>query len=299
MLRFRRRRTRRPAASGLGGRRRALLAFLLGSAGRPEQGAGGGARPSGNCLTRGDASLLHDRPLAPINDPVTFRPEFAAQRAGASGCSTSTEADFFEMHDAAGRRGAETQEAGDDVRREQYLDFLKGRSFRQTLLGARPRSAWTARRGRPRWCGGWRSHANRRGAAGERVVEGRGERGPVDAADRRPGGDRRAGAGRGERVAVRPRSGRASSDRSRTRSCRPTRRELPRASRVPAARGVARAPAARAAAGRALARVQGGARGELVTGNLVRHRSVRLSRTSPAASGLAHVDVRRGRDPGG
>ncbi len=106
---------------------RALLAFLL-ERWPPEQEL---RRQAERLLERGDASLLHDD-LAPINDPVTFT-EFAAH-ARRFGMQYLAEADFFEMQTLPGAEAL--REAGDDVRREQYLDFLKGRSFRQTLLCA-------------------------------------------------------------------------------------------------------------------------------------------------------------------
>jgi hypothetical protein len=106
---------------------RALLRFLL-EGWPPEQEL---RRHAERLLERSDASLLHDD-LAPINDPVTFA-EFAAH-AGRFGLQYLAEADFFEMQTPPGAEAL--REAGDDVRREQYLDFLKGRSFRQTLLCA-------------------------------------------------------------------------------------------------------------------------------------------------------------------
>ena len=84
-------------------------------------------------LERADASLLHDE-LAEVNDAVYFH-EFAAHAAGHD-LQYLAEADFFEMQiGAAPEPAADALLAVEDpVRREQYLDFLKGRMFRQTLL---------------------------------------------------------------------------------------------------------------------------------------------------------------------
>jgi len=84
-------------------------------------------------LDRADASLLHDE-LAAFNEPVYFH-EFAAH-AGRHGLQYLAEADFFEMQIGAAPQDAADALLGveDPVRREQYLDFLKGRMFRQTLL---------------------------------------------------------------------------------------------------------------------------------------------------------------------
>jgi hypothetical protein len=112
---------------------RGLLRFLL--EGAPEQHALGAAMRSHaeRLLAHSDATLLHDE-LAEVNDAVYFH-EFAAH-AARHGLQYLAEADFFEM-----QIGAATEPAAqallaieDPVRREQYLDFLKARMFRQTLL---------------------------------------------------------------------------------------------------------------------------------------------------------------------
>jgi SAM-dependent methyltransferase len=84
-------------------------------------------------LSRSDAGLLHDE-LAPVNEPVYF--EQFVEHAGRHGLQYLAEADFFEMQIgvASERITAALLEVEDPVRREQYLDFLKGRMFRQTLL---------------------------------------------------------------------------------------------------------------------------------------------------------------------
>jgi methyltransferase-like protein len=112
---------------------RALLRFLL--EGAPgEHGLGVLMRDQAErMLARSDATLLHDE-LAEVNDAVYFH-EFAAH-AARHGLQYLAEADFFEMQiGAASEPAAQALLAVEDpVRREQYLDFLKARMFRQTLL---------------------------------------------------------------------------------------------------------------------------------------------------------------------
>jgi hypothetical protein len=112
---------------------RALLRFLLeGAVGEHGLGAVVRAQAEG-MLARSDATLLHDE-LAEVNDAVHFH-EFAAHAAH-HGLQYLAEADFFEMQiGAASEPAAQALLAIEDpVRREQYLDFLKARMFRQTLL---------------------------------------------------------------------------------------------------------------------------------------------------------------------
>jgi SAM-dependent methyltransferase len=78
-------------------------------------------------LEQGDDSLFHDD-LAPINDPVWFR-EFAAH-AQRHGLQYLGEADSPNTFDQA----TAPFDAEELIEREQYVDFLKLRPFRQTLL---------------------------------------------------------------------------------------------------------------------------------------------------------------------
>lgn len=79
--------------------------------------------------------LFHDD-LSEINTPFLVT-DFVA-RARARGLDFLAEADYHEMSDVAAppqaRGRLDALAAGDAVRREQYLDFLRGRRFRQTLL---------------------------------------------------------------------------------------------------------------------------------------------------------------------
>ena len=112
---------------------RALLRFLLDGA-PGEHGLGALLRDQAErMLARSDATLLHDE-LAEVNDALYFH-EFAAH-AGRHGLQYLAEADFFEMQIGAASEPAAQALMGieDPVRREQYLDFLKARMFRQTLL---------------------------------------------------------------------------------------------------------------------------------------------------------------------
>ena len=85
-------------------------------------------------LARGDAVIYHDD-LAPENRPLLFT-DFVTEAAG-YGLQYLAEADWFEM--SAGRLPRAATEllarcGGDRIAREQYLDFLKCRAYRQTLL---------------------------------------------------------------------------------------------------------------------------------------------------------------------
>jgi SAM-dependent methyltransferase len=89
--------------------------------------ADAGQAEAERALEQGDAALFHDE-LAPHHEAVLFA-DFVAH-AGRHGLRFLAEADVFEME--AGVLPPEL--AGDPIEREQYLDFFKGRMFRQTLL---------------------------------------------------------------------------------------------------------------------------------------------------------------------
>jgi SAM-dependent methyltransferase len=82
-----------------------------------------------------DASIYHDY-LADVNAPVYFH-EFM-RRVADYGLQYLAEADFFAMQGhrfSASVIQALNDLGGDDlIAKEQYLDFLRGRAFRQTLL---------------------------------------------------------------------------------------------------------------------------------------------------------------------
>ncbi len=112
---------------------RAFLGFLA-AAGESDDELvtklGGEARELGE---HEDALLFHDT-LAAVNRPFYFH-DFVA-RAQAHGLRFLSEAQFSEMQ--VGALAPTLQRTllaiGDRLRREQYLDFLKERKFRQTLL---------------------------------------------------------------------------------------------------------------------------------------------------------------------
>lgn len=81
-----------------------------------------------------EGHLYHDE-LADISDPFYFT-QFI-QKAGAHGLKYLGEADYFEMFDHGfnpATRETLKQLSQNRILREQYLDFLKCRRFRQTLL---------------------------------------------------------------------------------------------------------------------------------------------------------------------
>ena len=87
-------------------------------------------------LRRTETSVLFHDDMADTNQPFSIT-DFAA-RAGASGLRYLGEADYHEMSDSGLAKGARerlaTRSGNDRLQREQYLDYLKGRRFRQTLL---------------------------------------------------------------------------------------------------------------------------------------------------------------------
>lgn len=83
-----------------------------------------------------DPALLFHDDLSDTNDPLLFS-DFMAQARG-FGLEFVAEADYFESTEEVAppetREQLRALAGGDVVLREQYLDFLKGRRFRQTLL---------------------------------------------------------------------------------------------------------------------------------------------------------------------
>jgi hypothetical protein len=81
----------------------------------------------------GDHSIFHDD-LAAENAPCFFH-EFAARAAG-HGLQYVAESDYYEMQEHIWPETVKValRGIGDRIEREQYLDFVKCRRFRQTLL---------------------------------------------------------------------------------------------------------------------------------------------------------------------
>jgi hypothetical protein len=90
-------------------------------------------RQSERLLERSDETLFHDE-LAAVNEPVYFHA--FVSHAARWGLQYLAEADFFEMQTGVLPEplSDELLRVEDVIRREQYLDFIKGRMFRQTLL---------------------------------------------------------------------------------------------------------------------------------------------------------------------
>jgi hypothetical protein len=83
-----------------------------------------------------DPSVVFHDDLEPVNDPVYFH-EFA-EHARSHGLQFLSEAEFFSMQpigfDAEVVDTIRLLAQGDRIKEQQYLDFLKCRRFRQTLL---------------------------------------------------------------------------------------------------------------------------------------------------------------------
>lgn len=111
---------------------RALVA-LMADPGNAEEPINLGLRQEFRELARRpDPVLFHDD-LAPINDPCYFH-EFVA-KALDHGLDFLGEAEYHMMGDAGVAPAVRQVLAGmDRLAREQYLDFVRGRRFRQTLL---------------------------------------------------------------------------------------------------------------------------------------------------------------------
>ena len=112
---------------------RALLRFLLAGS-PPDQPFAAAMRGHVERLLDSDDALLAHDELSEDNASVYFH-EFAGH-AARHGLQYLAEADFFEMQTGVmpDEVSDALREVDDVVRREQYLDFLKGRMFRQTLL---------------------------------------------------------------------------------------------------------------------------------------------------------------------
>ena len=113
---------------------RALLAFLA-TARPPEDGYMLLLRQEVESLLSRRAELVYHDHLAEFQAPLYFH-EFV-ERAASHGLQYLGEADFFEMLDAAQAPEVSSvlrKLAADPIDKEQYLDFLKCRRFRQTLL---------------------------------------------------------------------------------------------------------------------------------------------------------------------
>jgi SAM-dependent methyltransferase len=113
---------------------RALVAFLIRANKDPSPYTSVLAEGLQRYLDKCPELVMHDE-LSECNEHLYFH-EFAA-RAGRHGLQFLAEAEFAEMFPLDLEPGAVKlldQLEGDVLAREQYLDFIKGRRFRQTLL---------------------------------------------------------------------------------------------------------------------------------------------------------------------
>ena len=111
---------------------RALIALMVDSAGPVNRGEDALRAEFRKLADRPDGALCHDD-LSESNYPVYFQ-EFVAD-AASSGLTFLVEADLFTM--TAGDFAAHVREAlgrMDRLTREQYLDFMRFRPFRNSLL---------------------------------------------------------------------------------------------------------------------------------------------------------------------
>ena len=112
---------------------RALIRLLIGGWSDEHEFGAIMRRQSERLLERSDETLFHDE-LAAVNEPVYFHAFMS--HAARCGLQYLAEADFFEMQTGVLPEALshELLRIEDVIRREQYLDFIKGRMFRQTLL---------------------------------------------------------------------------------------------------------------------------------------------------------------------
>jgi SAM-dependent methyltransferase len=111
---------------------RALIALVADPANRQLPGNMALQQEFRDLAVRSDGALFHDD-LAEVNEPFYFH-EFAAA-AQAHGLRFLGEAEFTMTADADVAPAVRAAVAGLDVpAREQYLDFVRGRRFRQSLL---------------------------------------------------------------------------------------------------------------------------------------------------------------------
>jgi methyltransferase-like protein len=115
------------------GRARGLLDFILHSKSESDLYRAVIGKELEHINDTSDATLYHDE-LGDVNQPFYFH-EFAAQ-AAAHGLQFLGEAEFNSMHEKITPRGMEALRGFDSdiIAREQYLDFVRCRRFRQTLL---------------------------------------------------------------------------------------------------------------------------------------------------------------------
>src|SRR5262249_33754469 len=116
------------------GQAQALIKFLIDGQTASDESRAWMKAELARVLEHQPGYLYHDL-LSAINEPFYFS-QFV-QHAAQHGLQYLAEADYFEMSaHGVSEEGRKTlqQLAGNRILREQYLDFLKCRRFRQTLL---------------------------------------------------------------------------------------------------------------------------------------------------------------------
>jgi SAM-dependent methyltransferase len=116
------------------GQARALLEFLVGTAGGPQSVYGAMLKHESAMLAEASDTYLYHEHLEEVNHPEYFH-EFAG-RAAARGLQYVAEAQASPLPSTLSPEACATLErlAGDLVQAEQYLDFVRFRTFRRTLL---------------------------------------------------------------------------------------------------------------------------------------------------------------------
>jgi methyltransferase-like protein/cyclopropane fatty-acyl-phospholipid synthase-like methyltransferase len=125
-----------PAAAEKVGQGRAVIKWVVEAQQQTNSYATFLTEMNARLMKRDDGSIYHDE-LAEVNDPLYFH-QFA-EYASRHDLQFISEADYFEEsadHSLSGEAARQLDQLGQEniLAREQYLDFLKGRSFRQTLL---------------------------------------------------------------------------------------------------------------------------------------------------------------------
>jgi methyltransferase-like protein len=126
---------------------RAFLDFLVHSSGAPDSIGVRILKNEADLLDEASDTYLFHEVLEEVNHPIYFH-EFAAH-AASHGLSYVGTARFSsrDVHLASEIRGMIDRLTTDRIRREQYVDFVRGRTFRQSLLcheSATPREAPSA-----------------------------------------------------------------------------------------------------------------------------------------------------------
>lgn len=113
---------------------RAVLGFLIDAVGAPDTLWGGLLQVEANLLAEASDTYVYHEHLEDVNLPLYFH-QFI-ERAGARGLQYVAEARPVPLTQNLSASAAQTltEMAGDVIQGEQYLDFVRNRTFRRTLL---------------------------------------------------------------------------------------------------------------------------------------------------------------------